>query len=171
MAERDPVGRVDPLTTAWQTDARLLLDVDGRTLPQVLAVIEWCQADDFNRRIVRSVGALRKRFGELADRAGVALTGLSLIESQGQCSMDRGAAPTPAEGEWAALVPKVREALGGPTFDIWIAPAHAHAGPDGELLLAVPKELFAWVSDRFNALLDRLAGRHVDVVICQEATP
>ena len=45
--------------------ARLLLDVDGKTVDQVRRAIEWATADDFWRVNVRSASALRKHYDAL----------------------------------------------------------------------------------------------------------
>jgi DNA-binding Lrp family transcriptional regulator len=53
------------VTRRWRTAARLLLDVDGRTVEQVERAIDWCQADDFWRGNVLSMPKLRERYDQL----------------------------------------------------------------------------------------------------------
>lgn len=60
-----------PITKAWRTSARLLLDVDGpnrkppTTVEQVLKAIDWCQDHDFWRSNVRSMPKLREQYDAL----------------------------------------------------------------------------------------------------------
>lgn len=79
------------ITSKWLTSARLLLTKDGRAFPEALAVLEWCQADDFEMANIHSLPKFRARYDQLrqkAQRAG-ALTA-------------KATAPTTAEGvaEW-----------------------------------------------------------------------
>jgi hypothetical protein len=59
-------GSKRPTVTArWRTEARLLLDRDGRTVDQVLRAIDWCQNDPFWRSNVLSMPKLRERYDQL----------------------------------------------------------------------------------------------------------
>lgn len=61
------------VTRKWRTSARLLLDIDGRTVEQVERAIDWCQADDFWRGNVLSMPKLREKYDQLrlaAQRTG-----------------------------------------------------------------------------------------------------
>lgn len=49
----------------WRTEARLLLDNDGRTVEQVKRAIDWCQSDAFWRANVLSMPTLRKQYERL----------------------------------------------------------------------------------------------------------
>lgn len=54
------------ITDAWRTQARLLLDSDnGPTLSQALAVVDWCQADDFWRPNILSMPTFRAKYAQL----------------------------------------------------------------------------------------------------------
>lgn len=53
------------ITSGWKRDARLLLDVDGRELSEVLAVVGWVSTDPFWSTNVLAVPTLRKQFGKL----------------------------------------------------------------------------------------------------------
>lgn len=53
------------ITPRWRTDARLLLDRDGRTVAQVIKAIDWCQSDEFWRANVLSMASLRKQYDRL----------------------------------------------------------------------------------------------------------
>ncbi|MEU1736497.1 hypothetical protein [Streptosporangium sp. NPDC020145] len=53
------------VTRRWRDAARLLLDKDGRTVDQVIACIDWCQADEFWRGNVLSMPKLRERYDQL----------------------------------------------------------------------------------------------------------
>lgn len=53
------------VTDAWRTQARLMLDSDGRDLADVLAVVEWTRDHAFWRANIRSVPKLREQFDQL----------------------------------------------------------------------------------------------------------
>ncbi|MFC7219308.1 hypothetical protein ACFQLX_14185 [Streptomyces polyrhachis] len=53
------------VTERWRTEARLMLDKDGRTVEQVLGAVAWCQSDPFWRANVMSMAALRKQYDRL----------------------------------------------------------------------------------------------------------
>jgi DNA-binding transcriptional ArsR family regulator len=53
------------ITAKWLTDARLLLDKDGRTVEQVIRAIDWCQNDAFWRANIRSMPTLREKYDTL----------------------------------------------------------------------------------------------------------
>lgn len=61
-------GRRPNVTKTWRREARLLLDRDGRTVDQVRAVIDWCQADSFWRSNVLGMPKLRDKFDQLTLR-------------------------------------------------------------------------------------------------------
>jgi hypothetical protein len=62
-------SRRPTITAAWRTEARLLMDKDGRTLDQVLAAIAWCQNDPFWRSNVLSMPKLRERYDQMRLKA------------------------------------------------------------------------------------------------------
>lgn len=49
----------------WRTEARLLLDRDKRTVEQVNAAIDWCQASNFWRGNILSMPTLREKYDQL----------------------------------------------------------------------------------------------------------
>lgn len=49
----------------WQSDARLLLDVDRRPLDEARRLIDWCQDSDFWRSNVLSMGKFREKYDTL----------------------------------------------------------------------------------------------------------
>mgnify|MGYP000856094348 CR=1 FL=1 len=53
------------ITKGWRTDARLLLDKDGRTVDQVIKAIDWCQDNEFWRSNIRSMSKLREQYDTL----------------------------------------------------------------------------------------------------------
>lgn len=53
------------ITARWRTEARLLLDKDGRTVEQVINAINWCQADPFWRANILSMPTLRDRYDQM----------------------------------------------------------------------------------------------------------
>jgi hypothetical protein len=67
LADRivDNGSRRPKITPTWRTEARLLLDKDGRTVEQVIKAIDWCQTDDFWRANVLSMPKLREKYDQL----------------------------------------------------------------------------------------------------------
>lgn len=53
------------VTKAWRTEARLMLDRDGRALADVLDIIEWTKDHTFWRGNIKSVQKLREQFDTL----------------------------------------------------------------------------------------------------------
>ena len=78
------------ITASWRTEARLLLDRDGRTEQQVHAAIEWCQGHRFWRSKVMSMPKLREKYDVLRLDAEAERDKLN---GQG-----RGGRPAPASG-------------------------------------------------------------------------
>ena len=58
-------GRAPRITTAWRTQARLMIDRDGRTVEEVTRIIDWVDGNDFWRANVLSVPKLRQKFDTL----------------------------------------------------------------------------------------------------------
>jgi hypothetical protein len=65
ICQNDPKANVAPRSKRWLDAARLLLDQDHRTIEEVEHVIDWCQADEFWRPNIVSMGKLRKQFTQL----------------------------------------------------------------------------------------------------------
>lgn len=57
--------RKQAITTRWKTSARLLLDKDGVSLDEALAVLEWSQANDFWKANIQSIPKLREKYDTL----------------------------------------------------------------------------------------------------------
>ena len=57
------------ITTKWLTSARLLLTKDGRDFADALAVLDWCQADDFWQDNIHSLPTFREQFDKLRGKA------------------------------------------------------------------------------------------------------
>ncbi len=57
------------ISESWLRSARLLLDTDGRTVADVLAVIDFVRRDDFESGVVQAMPKLRDRFGQLYVKA------------------------------------------------------------------------------------------------------
>ena len=55
-------GRV---TKPWREAARLMLDRDGRTVPEIQALCEWLVEDEFWRKNVLALPKLRQRYDQL----------------------------------------------------------------------------------------------------------
>ena len=62
------------ITTQWLTDARLLLDKDGRELEAAMRLLRWSQDDSFWRANILSMPTFRKQYDKLrlAENAGEA---------------------------------------------------------------------------------------------------
>jgi hypothetical protein len=66
IVKNDPKAKPAGESKKWLDSIRLLLDADGRTVKEVGAVIDWCQADDFWRGNILSAPKLRQKFPQLA---------------------------------------------------------------------------------------------------------
>lgn len=53
------------ISAAWKTDARLLLDKDGRDLETAKRLMRWCQGDNFWKSNVLSIPKFREKFDQL----------------------------------------------------------------------------------------------------------
>lgn len=62
-------GKKPRITKTWRNDARLLLDVDGVTVDQAVAAIDWAHADDFWNAHILSPGKLRAKYETLRRQA------------------------------------------------------------------------------------------------------
>ena len=58
-------GRTPRVTAAWRTQARLMIDRDGRTVEEITRVIDWAEGNDFWRANILSVPKLRQKFDTL----------------------------------------------------------------------------------------------------------
>lgn len=59
-------GNLRPaITQDWLTEARLLMDKDGRTEVQIHKAIDWCQTNTFWRKNVMSMPTLRDKYDRL----------------------------------------------------------------------------------------------------------
>ena len=50
------------ITKEWRDAARLMIDADGRREDQIGRAIDWCQANEFWRKNVRSMPKLREQY-------------------------------------------------------------------------------------------------------------
>jgi hypothetical protein len=53
------------ITQRWRTEARLLIDKDGKSLEEIQQVIRWCQRDSFWKANILSMPTLREKFDRL----------------------------------------------------------------------------------------------------------
>lgn len=53
------------ITATWRTEARRLIDIDGRSLEEIADVIRWCQNDPFWRSNILSMPKLRAKYDAL----------------------------------------------------------------------------------------------------------
>ena len=90
-------SRRPTITKGWRTEARLLIDRDGRTERQVHTAIDWCQDHTFWRSNILSMGKLREKYDQMRLRAKD-----ELAESRGD---HRPVQPVPAYAETPALPP------------------------------------------------------------------
>jgi len=58
-------GRAPRVTAAWRTQARLMIDRDGRTVEEITRIIDWVEGNDFWRANVLSLPKLRQKFDTL----------------------------------------------------------------------------------------------------------
>lgn len=68
MRARDPKAKVAPRSRKWLDAARLLLDVDGRTVDEAERAIDWTQADSFWAGVIESMPKLRAKFTMIVQR-------------------------------------------------------------------------------------------------------
>lgn len=67
---------------------------------------------------------------------------------------------------WAPVSHRLRELLGRPMFEIWIAPLHPHEHSDAGWVLGGPTATVTWTMRRFGRFFDRAAAVPVRVVGC-----
>jgi DNA-binding transcriptional ArsR family regulator len=53
------------ITKKWRDEARRLIDLDGRTVDQVIKAIDWCQSDTFWKANILSMPTLREQYDRL----------------------------------------------------------------------------------------------------------
>jgi DNA-binding transcriptional ArsR family regulator len=53
------------ITKKWRDEARRLIDLDGRTVDQIIRAIDWCQNDTFWKANVLSMPTLREQYDRL----------------------------------------------------------------------------------------------------------
>ena len=85
ILERDPKAR-SPDFQKWARHVDLLIRVDGRSVGEIEAVIEWCQQDPFWQNNILSTEKLRKQFGQLKLKMnqGVPFQGLQQFLEEGE---------------------------------------------------------------------------------------
>lgn len=84
-------SRRPTITKAWRDAARRMIDLDKRTIDDVLGAIRWCQADDFWRANVLSMPTLRRQYDRLrlaARRGHLAPTGTNGYAGPYQAPVD-----------------------------------------------------------------------------------
>jgi hypothetical protein len=181
IKRNDAKADVKPDSKGWLDPIRLLLDRDGRSVEEVGDVIDWCLADEFNRKTVLSPRALRKRFGELAQKAGVAQPDerpqngrLAIAFRRGSArdaeSLPAFIADATLEDTWAPIAADLREAVDESAFNIWLAPLHLHEAGE-ELVVGTGQGALSWVRDRFGRVIEScaesVAGKPVRLVSCE----
>ena len=63
-------GNKEPaITKKWRTEARLLLDKDGREFDKALRLIDWCQQDSFWHSNILSMPKFREQYDQLRLKA------------------------------------------------------------------------------------------------------
>lgn len=68
MRENKPNIRLPSSLDAWANTARLMTDIDKRSVERIAEVIDWCQKDEFWRSNILSMDKLRKQFDRLEIR-------------------------------------------------------------------------------------------------------
>lgn len=58
-------GSKTSITDRWRTEARLLIDRDGRDLNEALNLIDWCQQDQFWRSNILGMPKFRQQYDQL----------------------------------------------------------------------------------------------------------
>ena len=80
------------ITKKWRTEARLLIDKDGRNLDEIRAVIAWCQRDTFWRSNILSLPKLREKYDQLRLAMQRDTTGTAIATTNG----GHGSQPIPS---------------------------------------------------------------------------
>ena len=62
-------GKRPTITSRWRTDARLMLDRDGRTVEDACALIAWATTDPFWRSNILSMPKFREKYDQLRLKA------------------------------------------------------------------------------------------------------
>jgi hypothetical protein len=65
ILSRDPRARIEPRSERWLREIRLLQDQDGRSVEQIVAVLDWLPTDSFWPAVILSAPKLREKFTEL----------------------------------------------------------------------------------------------------------
>jgi hypothetical protein len=100
-------GERPRISEEWKTEARLLLDKDGRELDKALKLIDWCQNDEFWHTNILSMPTFRKQYIQLRTKAvaewaktkrvvtpqGPKSTAPSLLAESEKCEEHRRALP------------------------------------------------------------------------------
>jgi DNA-binding MarR family transcriptional regulator len=117
-------GSLRPNITAnWRTEARLLLDKDGRAVEQVLKAIDWCQSDPFWHKNILSMPTLRKQYDRLRLAAveeerrranGRASPGRQLVEHNGMHLKPETVANLEGRKRWESMGDNGTHAIEGP---------------------------------------------------------
>lgn len=176
----------------WRPAATAML-AEGRDFDQILELMDWVANDSWWRARILSPRHLRNNYVDVFGRATSGKPGRPpavrgrrdrrrklehraeqrqrQAADAGACCHAPGAPPSSAEAEWAAIAARLQQDVSPTTWDIWLAPAHPHIGPDGELLLGVPEHLADWVADRHAGRIQHAAGRPIEIVHCQETSP
>lgn len=112
-------------------------------------------------------------FLEKAPAARPAVAGASRFDARR--GTQRGGEPCPngtadaaAVAAWEAALPQLRDRLGD-SFDVWVAPVHAHRIADGTLVLAAPAETVRWVVERFGRVIAAAVNQPVQIVACADS--
>ncbi|WP_433568110.1 hypothetical protein ACQP1O_42920 (plasmid) [Nocardia sp. CA-151230] len=92
-------GSKATVTDKWRTEARLMLDRDGREFDKAMRLIEWCQDDSFWRGNILSMPKFRAQYDQLRlkaneTRSRAAPSGLSKADQKVQGYLDMAARMT-----------------------------------------------------------------------------
>jgi DNA-binding Lrp family transcriptional regulator len=185
IRQNDGKAKVAPESKTWLEPLRLLLDADCRSVEEVQAVIDFAVEDEFERRVVLSPQKLRKRFGELVQKAHAAAP---TTDGPVQIGFRRDAGPrrsaraqataefdpawlaahprTPElDAEWTPIADELRASVDESTFRIWLGGLHLHDAGE-QLVIGVHGHAKGWVHDRFGRLIEAAAGKPYRLVVC-----
>lgn len=182
VLERDGKAKVNPDDErTWLKPLRDLVDLDGRTVEEVAAVIDWLATDDFNGQTVLSPTKLRARFTELAVKAGVATpaagepsaldigfrrSGRRQAESELPAGWLAAHPATPElDAEWEPVAAYLRKRVDESTYNIWLRGLHLHEAGD-ELVIGCDGHAKGFLRDRFGRLIESAAGKPYKLVVC-----
>lgn len=145
--------RKPSITAEWLRDGRLLLTKDGRSFPEALAVLDWCQSDRFWRKNIRSLPKFRAQFDRLrmdAEEAG-ALTAKATAPSTPDAAADW------LREQWRTADVSQIEQVTGLRYEVPDLPLEVTGRTEVDAWLREHRQ--QWITDNHALIITRLTER------------